>query len=131
MHALHWQNKFGVHRQWLATIIEPMFEVYVLLFIGAALALTGWWILRKSVPTRQSAGGTERSASRNIIDLCAVLLIIVGGACRSLHGVGTISDHFSPSGRLRVRADRLVDLPNFYSKQVVRKYGPTNLPTNR
>lgn len=56
-----------------------MFEVYVLLFIGAALALTGWWILRKSVPTRQSAGGTERSASRNIIDLCAVLLIIVGG----------------------------------------------------
>jgi hypothetical protein len=77
--TLHWHHKFGVQRQWLATIIEPMFEVYVVLFISAALALTGWWILRKSVPTRQSAGGTERSASRNIIGLCAVLLIIVGG----------------------------------------------------
>lgn len=55
-----------------------MFEVYVVLFVGAALALTGWWILRKSIPTGQS-GSTEQPVSRSVIDLCAVLLIIVGG----------------------------------------------------
>jgi len=57
-------------------IIESMVDIYFLLFGAVAFVLMGWWIYRKPLAKGRSE---TRPFSRNAIQLCAVLLIVLGG----------------------------------------------------
>src|SRR6266850_951473 len=57
--------------------MDHMFEVYVVLFIGAAFVWIGWWIYRSFIPSRWF-GNMGRPISRRVASIFAMTMIFAG-----------------------------------------------------